>query len=142
MTVVGVVRNERHNGVTAIVKEKFYVPYAQFPAARDGDAARGMTLVVRTGATRCRSPGPIRAEVRRLDPSLPVANVRPMTEVVDASLATPRLTGSLLSIFAGSPCCSRASASRASWPTSSAAAGARSGSAWPSAPRARTCSAS
>jgi ABC-type antimicrobial peptide transport system permease subunit len=32
---------------------------------------------------------------------MPIANVRPMTEVVDASLATPRLTGSLLSIFAG-----------------------------------------
>jgi putative ABC transport system permease protein len=39
--------------------------------------------------------------VRRLDPDLPIANVRAMTDVVDASLATPRLTGSLLSIFAG-----------------------------------------
>ena len=31
MTVVGIVRNVRHNGVTAPVKEKFYVPAAQFP---------------------------------------------------------------------------------------------------------------
>ena len=101
MTVVGIVRNERHNGVTGIVKEKFYVPYAQFPAARGGDAARSMTLVVRTGADPMFLVGPIRAEVRRLDPNLPIANVRPMTDVVDTSLATPRLTGSLLSIFAG-----------------------------------------
>ena len=100
MTVVGIVRNERHNSVTAIVKEKFYVPYAQFPVAREGDAARGMTLVIRTGADPMSLAGPVRAEVRRLDPNLPIANVRPMTQVVDTSLATPRLTGSLLSIFA------------------------------------------
>jgi putative ABC transport system permease protein len=101
MTVVGLLKDERHNGVTAAIKEKFYVPYAQFPRARDGDAARGMTIVVRAGGDPMSLVGPIRAEVRRLDPSLPVANARPMTEVVDASLATPRLTGSLLSIFAG-----------------------------------------
>jgi predicted permease len=101
MTVVGVVKDERHNGVTAVIKEKFFVPYAQFPKARGGDAARGMTLVVRTAGEPMTLVNPIRAEVRRLDPRLPVANARPMTEVVDASLATPRLTGSLLSIFAG-----------------------------------------
>ena len=48
MTVVGVVRDERHNGLTGAIKEKFFVPYAQFPAARSGDAARNMSLVVRT----------------------------------------------------------------------------------------------
>jgi putative ABC transport system permease protein len=101
MTVVGVVKDERHNGVTAVIKEKFFVPYAQFPKARGGDAARGMTLVVRTAGHPMTLVNPIRAEVRRLDPRLPVAGVRPMTEVVDASVATPRLTGSLLSIFAG-----------------------------------------
>src|SRR5262249_6096381 len=44
---------------------------------------------------------PIRAEIRQLDPNLPVASVRTMTEVLRTSLATPRLTGSLLAIFAG-----------------------------------------
>jgi putative ABC transport system permease protein len=47
ITIVGVVRNVRHNGVAAVVKEKFYVPYAQFPIVRGGDASRNMTLVVR-----------------------------------------------------------------------------------------------
>jgi predicted permease len=101
MTVVGLVKDERHNGVTATIKEKFFVPYAQFPTARDGDAARGMTLVVRAGGDPMRLVNPIRAEVHRLDPRLPIANVRAMRDVVDASMATPRLTGSLLSIFAG-----------------------------------------
>jgi putative ABC transport system permease protein len=101
MTVVGVVRDERHNGLTTVIKEKFYVPYAQFPAARNGDAARNMTLVVRTGGDPLALAGPIRAQVRRLDPNMPISNVRTLRQVVDASLATPRLTGSLLSIFAG-----------------------------------------
>ncbi|HEY2796601.1 MAG TPA: ABC transporter permease [Thermoanaerobaculia bacterium] len=101
LTIVGLVRDERHNGVTAAIKEKFFVPYAQFPAARSGDAARGMTLVLRVAGEPMRLVDPIRAEVRGLDPRLPVANVRLMTDVVDASMATPRLTGTLLSIFAG-----------------------------------------
>jgi ABC-type antimicrobial peptide transport system permease subunit len=99
MTVVGLVRDERHNGLTAEIKEKFIVPYSQFPAARGGDAARNMSLVVRTAGDPAALAGPIRAEVRRLDPSLPIANIRRMTDVVAASMATPRLTGSLLTIF-------------------------------------------
>jgi ABC-type antimicrobial peptide transport system permease subunit len=35
-----------------------------------------------------------------MDPSLPVANIRPMTEVVATALATSRLTGFLMSTFA------------------------------------------
>jgi predicted permease len=101
MTVVGLVRDERHNSITAAVKEKFYVSYAQFPKVRAGDAARGMTIVVRAAGDPMALVGPIRAEVRRLDPSMPVASARPMTDVVDGSLATPRLTGSLFAIFAG-----------------------------------------
>jgi predicted permease len=101
MTVVGVLRDERHNGITAAVKEKFFVPYAQFPAAREGDAARSMTLVVRTPGDPLTLARPIRAEIAKIDPNLPVSNVRTLVQVVDASLATPRLTGSLLSIFAG-----------------------------------------
>ena len=100
MTVVGLLKDERHNGVTTVIKEKFYVPYAQFPKAREGDAARGMTIVVRAEGDPMALVGPIRAEARRLDPSLPIANARLMTDVVDASLATPRLTGWLLAIFA------------------------------------------
>ncbi len=99
MTVVGVVRDVRHNGLTDAIKEKFYVPYAQFPLST-GFASRNMNLVVRAAGDPLSLVGSIRAAVRRLDPNLPIANVRPMTAVVDASLSTPRLTGSLLAIFA------------------------------------------
>ena len=44
--------------------------------------------------------GPVRAEIRALDASLPVANIRTMADVVATALATPRLTGFLLGTFA------------------------------------------
>jgi len=43
---------------------------------------------------------PVRAEVRRLDANLPIAAIRSMQDVVDQSIATPRLTGWLLGVFA------------------------------------------
>ena len=44
--------------------------------------------------------GAVRERDASIDPNLPVANMRPMTEVVSSSLATPRLTGFLLGTFA------------------------------------------
>jgi len=100
MTVVGVVQDVRHNGLTAAVREKFYIPHAQF-AISTGNAPRDMSLVVRTDGDPMALAGPIREVVKRLDPALPVANVRSMNAVVGESMAAPRLTASLLSIFAG-----------------------------------------
>ena len=99
-TVIGMVADERHNGVTGIVKEKFYVPHTQWHVATGGNLIRGGFLVVRTTGHPMTLAGAVRSEVRSLDPNIPVANIRPMTEVVAASLATPRLTGFLMGTFA------------------------------------------
>jgi predicted permease len=99
-TVVGVVADERHNGVTALVKEKFYIPHSQWHVATSGNLIRNAFLVVRSSSDPTRLAAPIRAEVRTLDGSVPVANIRLMRDVVSASLATPRLTGFLLGAFA------------------------------------------
>lgn len=99
MIVVGVLKDVRHNGLTAAIKEKFYVPQAQF-ALSAGYTPRDMTLVVRTDGDPMALIAPVRQAVRKLDPALPVADVRSMNAVVGASMATPRLTASLLSIFA------------------------------------------
>jgi ABC-type antimicrobial peptide transport system permease subunit len=100
-TVVGVVADERHNGVTAIIKEKFFIPHIQWPVATaGGDPIRSVFVVARTTSDPLSVAGAVRDEIRQMDPSLPVANVRSMNEVVAASLATPRLTGFLLGGFA------------------------------------------
>jgi ABC-type antimicrobial peptide transport system permease subunit len=61
-----------------------------------------MTLVVRTDGdpTSASFFASVRAAIRSVDPSLPVADVRSMESVVGASMATSRLTASLLSVFA------------------------------------------
>ena len=100
VTVVGIVADERHNGVTGIVKEKFFIPHSQWHVATGGNLIRSVFVVARTTDDPMSVAGAIRNEVRSLDPTLPVANVRPMTEVVAAALATPRLTGFLLATFA------------------------------------------
>jgi putative ABC transport system permease protein len=59
-----------------------------------------MTLVVKTAAAPSTLTASVRGAIRQLDPNLPVADVRPMTEVVGAALSTPRFTSALLSMFA------------------------------------------
>jgi putative ABC transport system permease protein len=99
-SVVGIVADERHNGVTGVVKEKFYIPHSQWHVVTNGTPIRNVFLVVRTTGDPMAAAGPVRREIRSLDANLPVANVRSMGDVVTTALATPRLTGFLLGIFA------------------------------------------
>jgi putative ABC transport system permease protein len=94
-TIVGVVGNVRHNGIEAPVKGKFYRLYSQFNQLRNG------TMVVRTTGDPAALAGPLRAVVREVDPSVPLAAVRTMDEVIDTALTSPRLTGSVLVAFGG-----------------------------------------
>jgi putative ABC transport system permease protein len=99
VTVVGVVADLQHNGLGSMVKEKFYRPHAQF-AQSTGFAIRNMTLVVKTPGDPMTLVGAIRHEIATMDPSLPVAAIRPMTDVVDSAGSAPRFTGWLLGLFA------------------------------------------
>ncbi|MFP5379197.1 MAG: ABC transporter permease, partial [Vicinamibacteria bacterium] len=98
-TVVGIVADERHNGVTGAVKEKFYVPHSQWHRA-SGNVIRNAYVVLRTDGDPLALAGPARSAIRELDASLPVTNIRPMRDVVATALATPRLTGVMLGSFA------------------------------------------
>jgi len=89
----------KHNGITGVTKEKFYVPHTQWHLAT-GSPVRAMSLVVRTAGDPSRMVAPVRQEIRALDPALPVANIRTMEEVVAATLSAPRFTGALLTGFA------------------------------------------
>ncbi len=100
ITIVGLVGNVRHNGMTSEIKAKFYRAHGQFHLST-GNPARNMTLVVKTAADPLGSAAIVRDQVRALDASLPVAAIRSMQDVVDTSIATPRITGWLLGLFAG-----------------------------------------
>jgi predicted permease len=100
VSIVGIVADERHNGITGVVKEKFYIPHTQWHVVTGGSIIRNVFVVARTAGDPLVAAGAIRSEIRQLDRNVPVANIKPMRDVVSTSMATPRLTGFLLSAFA------------------------------------------
>ena len=91
--VVGVVGNVHHASLDAPPVPEIYVCYEQRPY----DA---MFLVVRSKASSALAAA-LRNEVARLDPELPVFNVRTMTAVLAQSTSEPRFYAALIAIFAG-----------------------------------------
>lgn len=100
ITVVGIVGNVTHNGITAVVKPKFYRALRQFHLST-GFPMRNATLVLRTSGDPMALARPVRDRIRQIDAQLPVAAIRTLDNVVATSIATPRLTGQVLVIFAG-----------------------------------------
>jgi predicted permease len=103
ITVVGVVGNVTHNGMTAQIKPKFYRAVKQFSQSfADGGApSRNTTLVLRSAGDPMALAKPMRDRIRQIDPQLPVAAIRTLDNVVATSISTPRLTGQVLVLFAG-----------------------------------------
>jgi predicted permease len=96
--VVGVVRNVRHNGVTAEVKPGFFVPLAQSERSY-GFTPRSMTLAIRTSSAPSSLVPEIRRIVGALDPKMPIAEIRTLDEVLALAVAPSRFTMALLVAF-------------------------------------------
>jgi putative ABC transport system permease protein len=92
--IIGVVATERHAGVTAEPHNGVYVPMYQFSRAGQ------MSFVVRTNGDPAALSNALRQSIHSVDPALAVFDVRPMNDVVAASVATPRFSTVLLSTFA------------------------------------------
>jgi putative ABC transport system permease protein len=97
-TIVGIVDNVKHNGLTREVKAQFYAPQPQF-ATSPGNTSRNMTLVVRGTGRPEQLINPVRGVVKGLDPRLPISEVRSMNEVVQQAIAAPRFAMQLLGLF-------------------------------------------
>ena len=94
LTVVGVVGEVRHATLSQEAGSEAYWPQYQNPIA---DA----TVMVRTASDPTALAGPIREQVKALDPNLPVDQIRTLDDLVTASLSQSRFKTVLLSIFAG-----------------------------------------
>jgi putative ABC transport system permease protein len=99
-TVVGVVGDVRHNGVTRAVGAKFYLPYAQFAAATYDKPLSAGAIVMRTDGDPRAQVAALRAAATDIDRDVPVSAIHPMADVVDAALTTPRLTSVIMTGFA------------------------------------------
>jgi putative ABC transport system permease protein len=90
-TVVGVVGDVRHNGLTAQVKGAWYLPRSQFDLST-GSVIYGMTLVIKTDGNPADLASRVRAVIHAIDPQLPISEVRSLREVVGGALSGPRFT--------------------------------------------------
>ncbi|HEY7502546.1 MAG TPA: ABC transporter permease [Gemmatimonadales bacterium] len=93
ITIVGVVGDVRHYGLQSEPTDEVYLPFAQLPI-------RESTLLVRTTADPGAMARRIGEEVLAIDPGQPVANVQTLEEVRGEALANPRLTTTLILLFA------------------------------------------
>jgi putative ABC transport system permease protein len=92
-TIVGVVGNIKYRGLDEDTPAEIYLPYDQHPVG-------AFTIAVRTSTDGLTSISTLRRDVAALDPLLPLANIRSLTALVDASLAERRVTMLVLLAFA------------------------------------------
>jgi putative ABC transport system permease protein len=91
--IVGVVGDVKLASLDSETRAAIYLPHTQL-------AIGVMTFVVRTGQAPASLAGSVAGVVHALDPGLALADVRAMDEVVDATLARPRVVSVLLTTFA------------------------------------------
>jgi putative ABC transport system permease protein len=92
-TVVGIAANIRQSGLEEEAAPHVYTSYKQVNGGRTG-------LLVRTTQQPQSVVSSLRAQVRGIDPELPVYNVSTMAELLDASSAPRRLNLTLMAGFA------------------------------------------
>ncbi|HEU4836104.1 MAG TPA: ABC transporter permease [Pyrinomonadaceae bacterium] len=93
LTIVGVVPNVKNRKLDEEAWPYVYRPYSQW-------VRRDTMLVVRSSIDPTTIVGGIRQEIAKLDPELPLSEVKTIQQAMDRSLITTRLTNSLLVGFA------------------------------------------
>src|SRR5260370_40260 len=94
ITVVGVVGNVKDKPNSAGEEPAMWWSMDQNPS-------ESMSLVVRSETNPQLLTDAVRSAVKRLDPTLAVADIRVMDEIVNASVASPRVAFVLVGLFAG-----------------------------------------
>ena len=96
-TIVGVVGNIAHNGLTGPVRHRYYRPHAQVNSV---SSQRSVSLTIQTEGDPRSVLDAVRAEIRTLDPSIPVAQVRTYDDILSSAVAEQRFALVLLGVFA------------------------------------------
>ena len=98
-TVIGVIGDVKNNGLDQPTGTALYLGYLQVPPTTG--LLRAPYIAVRSAAAQAAVVGAVRGELKAIDPTLPLAKIRSMDEVVAASESRPRLLTLLLGLFAG-----------------------------------------
>jgi predicted permease len=94
LTIVGVVGDVRQYGLLTPPPDQVYLSTLQYPSL-------GATLFTRTTAEPRALEKVVRAAVHSIGPEQPVDRFRTLEDVHEGALASPRLTATLLVLFAG-----------------------------------------
>src|SRR5262249_46244033 len=86
-------------GVDKPADTALYFPYTQVPAGTG--LLRAPFVTVRSASAPAAVVGAVRNALREIDPSLPLADVRTLDEVVSASESRPRFVTLVLTVFGG-----------------------------------------
>ena len=92
-SIVGVVSDLRQDSLQAEVAPEVYEPQAQNPQS-------ALSVVIRTDGEPMDLVPAARRELRRLDPALPMSNLRTGAEIVESSISRSRFAAALLLGFA------------------------------------------
>lgn len=95
--IVGVVGDARHHALGQDASPVMFFPYQRFTWAT-------MTVTVRTTGDPSALAGALRAAVTSIDPTMPVAEMRPMRALVDRAASEPRLQAAMAALFAVLAC--------------------------------------
>jgi putative ABC transport system permease protein len=93
LSIVGVAGDARDRGLDAAPEPVLYIPYQYLTLPF-------MSVVARSAGGTGAVASAVRAEVRSLDPDLPVDEVRPLSDIVRDSVAQPRFRMLVLGTFA------------------------------------------
>jgi putative ABC transport system permease protein len=97
-TVIGVVEDVKNAGIDRPTGTELYLPYNQ----KQGSGYNNVYLMLRGKGDPSSLAVAARREVQSLDPTIPVAEVRLMEDVLSSAQARPRFLTLLLTLFSGS----------------------------------------
>jgi putative ABC transport system permease protein len=98
-TVVGVISDVKNVGIDKPTGTALYLPYTQVPATTG--LLRAPYVAIRAAGAPDALAGAMRAALRDVDPTLPLAEIRTLDDVVAASQSRPRFMTLVLTLFGG-----------------------------------------
>ncbi|MGI9075250.1 MAG: ABC transporter permease [Bryobacteraceae bacterium] len=94
--IVGVVADIKNAGLDKATRTELFIPYQLLP---DTDGLNNPDVVVRTNGDPLSRAGEARRVIASVDPSLPLARVRTMDDVMTAASSRPRFLTLILTMF-------------------------------------------
>ncbi|HKS82764.1 MAG TPA: ABC transporter permease [Candidatus Acidoferrales bacterium] len=96
-TIIGVVEDVKNAGLDKPAGTELFLPVAQ----ANGSGVQSAYLLLRAEGNAASITRAVRSDVRDLDPTIPIAKVRTMDDVLSAAQSRPRFFTLLLSLFSG-----------------------------------------